>query len=388
MPTSSPTPPPTPAPDASKRRRQPSARLLRELLDRNPQTFFLYDATAGRVLFVSAAYEKLFPGFARASATADLPRLLALLPPEDQDYARHCLRELVAGRFRDDMLLRVQPRPDVPRRWLALQAQVGRGEAGQVLVSGTVQDVTAEQEYLRNADKYMAKKNTTLEILSHDLAGPFHLLQKMADAVGEKTEAMQDEQLQRIVRVMRHTCQDSVNLIRDFVDAEFMDTASVQLKRVRVDLVHNLGQVVETYQQSEHLMNKHFAFRPAQPTLLIEIDNNKFLQVMNNLLSNAIKFTREGGHITVTLEQRPDDVLVTVADDGVGIPAALLPVLFDRFTPARRPGLRGEKTTGLGMHIIETIVQLHQGHIWVESRENEGTTFFIRLPSSVEVGAA
>ncbi len=384
-------PSPAPLPEASApkaRRRPPSGRLLRELLDRNPQTYFVYDATAGQVLFVSAAYDALFPGYARASVTADLPRLLALLPPEDQQYARHCFRELVASRLCDDMLLRVQPSPDVPRRWLTLRAQVGSGPAGQVLVSGTVQDVTAEQEYLRNADKYMAKKNTTLEILSHDLAGPFQMLHKLTEAVGEKTEALQDEQLQRLLRVMRHTCEDSVNLIRDFVDAEFMDSASVQLKRVRVDLVHNLGQVVETYQQSEHLMNKHFEFRPAQPTLLIEIDNNKFLQVMNNLLSNAIKFTAEGGRIVVTLEQRPDDVLVTVADDGVGIPAHLLPVLFDRFTPARRPGLRGERSTGLGMHIIETIVRLHEGHIWVESQEGVGTTFFIRLPTSAEVGTA
>ena len=77
---------------------------------------------------------------------------------------------------------------------------------------------------------------------------------------------------------------------------------------------------------------------------------------------------------------------MTVADDGIGIPAHLLPVLFDRFTPARRPGLRGEKTTGLGMHIIETIVRLHQGHIWVESQENVGTTFYIQLPTASLAG--
>ena len=56
-------------------------------------------------------------------------------------------------------------------------------------------------------------------------------------------------------------------------------------------------------------------------------------------------------------------------------------MLFDRFTPARRPGLRGEKTTGLGMHIIQTMVRLHSGTIWFESRENEGTTFYIKLPT-------
>ena len=140
--------------------------------------------------------------------------------------------------------------------------------------------------------------------------------------------------------------------------------------------------MADTHRQSEHLPAKHFSFQHSQPTLYVEIDNNKFLQVINNLMSNAIKFTNEGGRITVGLAQHPNHVLVTVADDGVGIPAHLLPVLFDRFTPARRPDLHGEKTTGLAMHIIETIVRLHQGRIWVESEENVGTTFYIQLPAT------
>ncbi|GAB3583144.1 PAS domain-containing sensor histidine kinase [Hymenobacter daeguensis] len=358
----------------------PTATLLQQALDANPQTFFLYDADAGQVVFVSAAYEQLFPGLRRENATADLPRLLAHLPAEDQKYALHCLNELIAGHHCDDLLLRLQPRPDVPLRWLSLQAQRSRGPEGQVLLSGTLEDVTVEQEYLRNADKYMAKKNTTLEILSHDLAGPFNMLQQLAGFLEEKTKTLQDAQVQKMLRVMRDTCRDSVSLIRDFVDGEFMDSANVDFKPIRVDLVQNIGQVVDMYQQGEHLVAKHFYFRHSQPTVYVEIDNNKFLQVINNLISNAIKFTREGGHITVGLEQHPDYVLVTVADDGVGIPAHLLPVLFDRFTPARRPGLLGEKTTGLGMHIIETIVRLHHGRIWVESQENVGTTFYIQLP--------
>ncbi|WP_210513868.1 sensor histidine kinase [Hymenobacter terricola] len=359
-----------------------SAEIFQQLLDSSPQTFFVYSVSAGRVLYVSAAYEQLFPGTQRADVDADLPRLLSYLPADDQAYALHCFGQLAAGHLCDDLLLRLQPRPDVPLRWLAVQTQRSLTPDGQALLSGTVQDVTREQEYLRNADKYMAKKNTTLEILSHDLAGPFTMLQQLAEFIEEKTQPLQDPQVQKMIGIMRETCRESVNLIRDFVDGEFMESASVDLKRLRVDLVLNIRQVVDTYHQGEHLVAKHFSFSHSQPTMYVEIDNNKFLQVINNLMSNAIKFTREGGRIAVGLEQRADYVLVTVADDGIGIPAHLLPVLFDRFTPARRPGLRGEKTTGLGMHIIETIVRLHEGRIWVESRENEGTTFYIQLPTA------
>ncbi|MBO2010386.1 sensor histidine kinase [Hymenobacter negativus] len=358
----------------------PTTDFLQQALDVSPQTFFVYDADAGRMLFVSAAYEQLFPDLQRENATTDLPRLLAYLPHDDQQYALHCLAELIAGNHCDDLLLRLQPHPNVPLRWLSMQAQRSLGPEGQVLLSGTLEDVTVEQEYLRNADKYMAKKNTTLEILSHDLAGPFNMLQQLAEFLEERTKTLQDEQVQRMLRIMRDTCRDSVTLIRDFVDGEFMDSANVDFKPLRVDLVQNIAQIVDTYQQGEHLVAKHFTFHHSQPTIYAEIDNNKFLQVINNLVSNAIKFTREGGNIAVGLTQQPDHVLVTVADDGIGIPAHLLPVLFDRFTKARRPGLRGEKTTGLGMHIIETIVRLHHGRIWVESEENVGTTFYIQLP--------
>jgi len=350
------------------------------LLEDSPQTAFIYSVSNGQVLYVSAAYEKLFPNHQRQNAGADLPLLLSYLPAEDQAYARQCFAELAAGQMHDDLLLRVQPRPDLPPRWLCVRAHRSATPDGQVLLSGTLDDVTVDQEYLRNADKYMAKKNTTLEILSHDLAGPFNMLQQLAEFIGEKTLALNDPQVQKLIQVMQDTCRDSVNLIRDFVDGEFMDSANVELKRTRVDLVLALRQIVETYQQGEHLVAKRFSLQAAQPQIFVEIDHNKFLQVINNLMSNAIKFTREGGHIVVSVEQQPQRVLVAVADDGIGIPAALLPVLFERFTKARRPGLRGEKTTGLGMHLIQTLVRLHGGTLWVESAENQGTTFYIQLP--------
>ena len=152
-------------------------------------------------------------------------------------------------------------------------------------------------------------------------------------------------------------------------------------KAIRVDLAQNTGQVADTYCQG-HLAATHFSFQHSQPTPYVEIDNNKFLQVINNLTSNALKFTNEGGRIAVSLAQHPNHVPVHVTDDGIGIPAHPLPVLFNRFTPARRPGLRGKKTTGLDMHTIETIVRLHQGSIWVESEETVGTTFCIQLPAT------
>ena len=114
-------------------------------------------------------------------------------------------------------------------------------------------------------------------------------------------------------------------------------------------------------------------------SLQIRLNPEKFGRVLDNLLENALKFKPAGGTVTVGVREREGKVRLTVLDTGIGIPGKLHNNLFDKFNPTRRAGLHGEITTGLGLFIAKQIVELHGGHIWLESRENEGTTFFIEL---------
>ena len=100
-----------------------------------------------------------------------------------------------------------------------------------------------------------------------------------------------------------------------------------------------------------------------------------------------MKFTRDEGHVTVTVTGLADRVRVEVADDGVGIPAAMLPHVFERFTRARRLGLRGEETIGLGLSLCKTIVEWHDGTLSVASTEGQGTVFTVELPLAEGVGS-
>lgn len=123
-----------------------------------------------------------------------------------------------------------------------------------------------------------------------------------------------------------------------------------------------------------------FELTNSHPNIYAEVDSMKFIQVINNLISNAIKFTYDNGLIHIHVEDKSGSVLISVRDNGIGIPPKYQPVLFDKFTKARRPGIRGGESVGLGMSIIKTIVDLHNGNIWFESEENKGTTFFIEIP--------
>jgi two-component system sensor histidine kinase VicK len=111
----------------------------------------------------------------------------------------------------------------------------------------------------------------------------------------------------------------------------------------------------------------------------VQADEVLFVQVFNNIISNAVKFTREGGNITVRVEEKEDSAVIRVEDDGVGIPEEMQPAVFDRFTKARRPGLWGEESVGLGMSIIKRIVELHGGKVWLESEEGKGTSIFVEI---------
>jgi two-component system sensor histidine kinase VicK len=129
--------------------------------------------------------------------------------------------------------------------------------------------------------------------------------------------------------------------------------------------------------QDHHI---HLEIESSSPQVFAEVDQTKFIQVLTNLVANAIKFTPKNGHIRVIVQEEPQSLLIRVSDDGIGIPKDMQGELFERFTRARRPGLRGEETTGLGLSIAKRIVELHQGKVWVESEENKGSTFFVRIP--------
>ena len=117
-----------------------------------------------------------------------------------------------------------------------------------------------------------------------------------------------------------------------------------------------------------------------QESLIVPLDTVKFKLVIQNLLSNAIKFTEEGGNINVSLKDHNGQVVVDFEDDGIGIHGNKLGKLFEKFSDARRKGLHGEKSTGLGLSITKKIVDLHGGRIEVQSEEGEGTRFMVYLP--------
>ena len=354
------------------------AALFEPLAAVGPLVYFCYRPSDQRVVYISPNYAQVFGG-STTTVNEELPAWLEALYPDDRSYLAERLQHAATGAV-EQVQLRLK-RPDGGTRWLALTASGVRAEEaeGGPLLTGHVQDVTATQAQVEHTQRYLAKKDLMLEVISHDLASPLAMAQQMTDYLAEKVEPLHDPQLNGMLDSLRGACEDGVTLIRDFVSQEVLESTNVELQLIRLDLAERLRLLLESYEK-RRLSDHYFRFEATHPSIYAEVDENKFLQVINNLLGNAMKFTPDGGTVTVRVSQHPAHVLVTVTDTGIGIPANLQSTLFERFTPARRPGLRGEKTNGLGMSIVKTIVELHRGRVWCESEENVGTSFYISLP--------
>jgi two-component system sensor histidine kinase VicK len=354
--------------------------FLMEQAEASSHIQFIYDVEAGRVVFVNAAYQTVLGG-TPAQVNAELPALLACLHPDDRAYLARYWKLWVRGQMPDEIEIRL-PRPGAADQWFCLTPSYQQTAAGRVLVGGTLRDISVQKAYQANADLFNTRKNATLEILSHDLSGSFALVQQIADFLRQELPIPAESRVPELLRILETTSQNSRKMIRDLVAVEFLSSANTDLKWDRVEVGAVLREPLDQLQLGEALLGHRFTYSLPTEPVYANLDVNKFSQVLINLVSNAFKFTPNQGQVSVAVEACPGCVRIHVQDNGIGIPAALLPRLFERFTPARRPGLRGEPTNGLGLMLCKTIVEWHHGTIGVVSIEGEGTTFTVEIPQA------
>ncbi|GAA4012049.1 hypothetical protein GCM10022408_25800 [Hymenobacter fastidiosus] len=342
---------------------------------------FVFEATAGQLVFVNEAYRLVLHG-KPDQVNTELPALLARLHPDDRPRLAEYWTQWCRGLARDEVEFRLR-HPEAPDQWFCLTPYYERDGAGAVWLAGSLRDISVTKRYQANADLFNSRKNATLEILSHDLSGAFIMVQQIAEFLREEVQAPANPEVAKMLQELETTSRDSVKMIRDFINIEFLTSANTDLKRDRVDVGAVLREPLDQLQSNS--VGHHFAYTlPAAP-LYANLDVNKFTQVLLNLVSNALKFTPDDGHVSVAVEPGPGSVRIYVRDDGVGIPLNLQPVLFEPFTKARRMGLRGEPSTGLGLVLCKTIVEWHHGTLEVASFEGQGSTFTIVIPQSDEV---
>jgi two-component system sensor histidine kinase VicK len=344
------------------------------LAERSSELFLIFDLKSGQFTYMNPTCAEFF-NLSDKDTSSDL--LLQMIHVEDQKHVLTNLNKCIAGEVISDVECRVER--GVHHRWLRITPFLS-SENDEMLLIVQAEDVTLIKEYANVLNNHNNKKNNILTMLAHDLAGPLGAIQNFTALLDRETKNFNNPKLDKFISSIERIAKNSIHLIHTYIDQEFMESADVKVLKKRVDLFAKVKLGVTTYTETENDLDITFDVKANLDHIYVGIDEDKFLQVINNLISNALKFTPKGGSININLEEKDKSVLISISDTGIGIPKAYHNTLFEKFTNARRRGLKGEVTTGLGMSIIKTIVEWHGGSIWFNSEENVGTTFFIEIP--------
>ena len=175
-------------------------------------------------------------------------------------------------------------------------------------------------------------------------------------------------------------------MIDDLLDMSRLESGKFILQRQRLSLRDTIRSAI--YELGNLIKEKAILIVDNMPEGLpeIEADESRIKEVMLNLVGNAIKFSGEGGKITVNAQATPNEILVQIIDQGIGIPAEALPHLFQKFYQINGSNTRTRGGLGIGLYITKQIVEAHGGQIRVESKLDEGSTFSFTLPLIVDPG--
>jgi signal transduction histidine kinase len=229
-----------------------------------------------------------------------------------------------------------------------------------------------------------AAKDTFLSMVSHELRMPLTSLEGRAHLLRRQLErADSDDVVSLGLEDIEHSICRLEVLVNDLLDASLIETNMFVLHRKRCDLVELCRHVLE-----EHAAGEGPALRfeaPGEP-IEAEVDPDRISQVMLNLLSNARKYSPKGYPITVTLHQAGFEASISVRDVGVGIPAEVLPHIFEPYyrVPGVEVQMGAQTDLGLGLYIAWKLVERHAGHMDVQSVPGEGSVFSMVLPLFID----
>jgi PAS domain S-box-containing protein len=282
-------------------------------------------------------------------------------------------------------------RPDGSVRWVFAQGRsnfvVENGHRRLDSFDGTVVDVT-ERKNMENELRRIAaalseagqRKDEFLATLAHELRNPLAPIRSGLSVLRMGTLSADDDE---VVGIMERQVNQLVHLVNDLLDVARVTTGKVVLRREKVALQTVIQAAVETNRPvmdaSAHSLRLNL---PADP-IFVDADPTRISQVITNLLNNAAKYTPPRGQIMLSLEREGGEAVVRVADNGVGIPAELVPKVFDMFMQVGTSLERSQGGLGLGLTLVRRLVEMHEGSVHAESGgPAQGSTFTIRLPTS------
>ncbi|WP_377129169.1 ATP-binding protein [Mucilaginibacter antarcticus] len=231
---------------------------------------------------------------------------------------------------------------------------------------------------LNDVNNSSQEKDRILRTVAHDLRNPLGGIASLTSLMS--ADDLNEEQ-REMINLIKQTSYNSLELINEILEATNTGTIEINPEVVQINSLVNNSVELLRFKALEK--GQKIFFEPLTDSLELIISREKIWRVISNLISNAIKFSPTGAPIVVKAVKDLNQVVISVQDNGIGIPEKMKDQIFNMFTAAQRPGTAGEKSFGLGLSICRQIMEKSGGKIWFQGRP-QGTTFFISLPITDE----
>lgn len=293
-----------------------------------------------------------------------------------EDYT---LRDLLENQDTIYLDMSSQGRDQVLNAYFSLIQRESGFISGLVCV---LHDITEQQKIDHDRKQFVSN-------VSHELRTPLTSLRSYIEALNDG--AWKDPEVApSFLKVTQDETDRMIRMINDLLSLSRMDSGTAKLELELVNLNELFTYILDRFDmmiknetgEGHEKRPKNYSIKRefTQRDLWVEIDPDKFIQVIDNIMNNAIKYSPDGGVITCRLVETHDHVLLSISDQGLGIPKKDLGRIFDRFFRVDKARSRAQGGTGLGLAISREVIEMHNGRIWVESLEGKGSTFYITLP--------
>ena len=247
--------------------------------------------------------------------------------------------------------------------------------------SGFISGLVAVLHDTTEQEKEERERRLFVSNVSHELRTPLTSVKSYLEALDEG--ALYDPVAPDFIKVSLNETNRMMRMVTDLLHLSRIDNATSHLNVELINFTAFITFILNRFDKmrAQDEEKKYELVRDYPITSVwIEIDTDKMTQVIDNILNNAIKYSPDGGKITVSMKTTDDQMILSISDQGLGIPKEDLPKIFDRFYRVDKARSRAQGGTGLGLAIAKEIIKQHNGFIWAKSEYGKGSTFTIVLP--------
>jgi signal transduction histidine kinase len=269
-------------------------------------------------------------------------------------------------------------------------------DKNDLMVFETVADHIAQAvENVENLLRVNQLREELSRMIVHDLRNPLTVVHSALEMLDSKDFQLPETKKKQYLKTAKASCDELIVLLDSLLELEKIEKGKLELQREKLKPIDLIHPVVESLKIKAEIADKSLTFTVHDQMLIVEVDRRLFSRVLQNLVINALKYTKRGGHIHISSQFAPKPIvrrylkttetglLLSVQDDGPGIPLGEEENIFNKFTTLKPHSPEIERGTGLGLTFCREVTNAHEGKIWVDSKIGKGSTFNVLLPLSL-----